>query len=157
MTYQISRIYNFYKREKENNLFLINLRRKPKKRKKFVRFLFFPFYFMWKVIKYNNRKKEKKIHTYIKMFWILRRTEAFLNSFNNNTSKNISRNYERKDTGEFILIFILNKIFIFTHRFHPLPSNEWMEEVGKGKNKSRINIFRGRKRTRREKKVEEKK
>lgn len=30
------------------------------------------------------------------MFWILRRTEAFINSFNNNTSKSI----ERKESGE---------------------------------------------------------
>jgi hypothetical protein len=37
----------------------------------------------------------------ITMFWILRRTEAFLNSFNNNPSKNITRNYERRNSGEF--------------------------------------------------------
>jgi len=37
------------------------------------------------------------------MFWILRRTEAFLNSFNNNPSKNITRNYERRNSGEFFI------------------------------------------------------
>lgn len=46
---------------------------------------------------------ENKIKNRIKMFWILRRTEAFLNSFNNNPSKNITRNYERRNSGEFFI------------------------------------------------------